>query len=180
MPVWELIEFNSWQKYSTRFSTYVFSKRKELFSLPLCSLFSISLGIYDVTFLYNRYILAYTYIYIAFNTKNTNRSEYHGKCSSFEQYRAMLAGKLSTEFLEERGGSSIRGSSLCSKDTSRPTYNHHNAFNVKRWRRSDTWVWPGLWIYGKWQRLETVHGDRFGRQFVYRDLIHAPVARIEH
>lgn len=19
------------------------------------------------------------------------------------------------------------------------------------------WVWPGLWIYGKWQRLESVH-----------------------
>lgn len=166
MPVWELIEFNSWQKYSTRFSTYIFSKRKELFSLISSFMLFVQhfpRNLRRYFFVQSIYSRIYIHIYIAFNTKNTKRSEYHEKCSSFEQYRH---ARRQIVHRIPRGKRRFLHSRIFSLFQGYLAYNHHNAFNVKRWRRSDTWVWPGLWIYGKWQRLETVHGDRFGRQFV--------------
>lgn len=74
------------------------------------------------------------------------------------------------------------GSSLCSRLLSRPAYNHHNAFNVKR--RSDTVgvAWPvDLWEMAEVRKRAGGGGEGGGSaDSLCRDLIHAPVARIKH
>lgn len=135
-----MIEFNSWQEYSVSSKTRFHWKR-------IISLFvQFPSKSTTLLFYHNRYMHT-SHIYNSIQ-RIPNVPNIRGSAIYRSSNIAMIADELSTldsSRKEEVPPFKSVGSSLCSRDPSRPTYNH-NAFNVKR--RSDTVgvAWPvDLW-----------------------------------